>query len=61
MKVDRRKYMRDVIALENVEPKKKKGTLGKSGSRGGRFGKSSERTNSETSENFLKKSPISNP
>ena len=27
--------MRDVIALENVEPKKKKGTLCKSGSRGG--------------------------
>lgn len=34
--------MRDVIALENVEPKKKKGTLWKSGSRGGGFGKSSE-------------------
>ena len=27
---------------ENVEPKKKKGTLCKSSSRGGRFGKSSE-------------------
>ena len=30
--------MRDVIALENVEPKKKKGTLCKPGSRGGVFG-----------------------
>ena len=28
-------YIRDVMALENVEPKKKKGTLGKPGSRGG--------------------------
>ena len=29
-------------STKNVEPKKKKGTLGKPGSRGGRFGKSSE-------------------
>ena len=36
-------YIRDVMALRNVEPKKKKGTLWKPGSRGGRFGKSSER------------------
>ena len=28
-------YMRDVIALENKEPKKKKGTLSKSRPRGG--------------------------
>jgi len=34
--------MRDVMALENVEPKKKKGTLAKISDRGGRFGKSSE-------------------
>ena len=34
--------MRDVIALENKEPKKKKGTLWKPRPRGGRFGKSSE-------------------
>ena len=33
--------MRDVMALENVEPKKKKGTLAKIADRGGRFGKSS--------------------
>ena len=31
--------MRDVIALENVEPKKKKGTLAKIADRGGMFGK----------------------
>lgn len=31
--------MRDVIALENVEPKKKKGTLAKIADRGGGFGK----------------------
>ena len=36
---DRRKYMRDVIALENVEPKKKKGTLAKIADRGGRVWK----------------------
>ena len=35
-------YISDVIALRNVEPKKKKGTLWKLGSRGGMFGKSSE-------------------
>lgn len=52
--------MRDVIALENVEPKKKKGTLCKSGSRGGRFGKSSESRDITSIKNFLKKSPISN-
>ena len=34
--------MRDVIALENVEPKKKKGTLAKIAVGGGGFGKSSE-------------------
>ena len=34
--------MRDVIALENKEPKKKKGTLSKPRPRGGVFGKSSE-------------------
>ena len=53
--------MRDVIALENVEPKKKKGTLWKSGSRGGGFGKSSESRDITPTKNFLKKSPISNP
>ena len=53
--------MRDVIALENVEPKKKKGTLWKSGSRGGGFGKSSESRDITSIKNFLKKSPISNP
>lgn len=31
----RERYIRDVIALENVEPKKKKGTLWKPGSSGG--------------------------
>ena len=61
MKVDRRKYMRDVIALENVEPKKKKGTLAKIADRGGRFGKSSEGWDITPTKNFLKKSPISNP
>ena len=35
--------MRDVMALENVEPKKKKGTLAKIAVGGGRFGKMSER------------------
>ena len=48
-------------STKNVEPKKKKGTLWKPGSRGGRFGCAVCRGNSETSENFLKKSPISNP
>ena len=38
----RESYIRDVIALENVEPKKKKGTLSKPRPRGGGFGKSSE-------------------
>lgn len=47
--------MRDVIALENVEPKKKKGTLCKSGSRGGRFGKSSESRDITKYQKFFKK------
>ena len=47
--------MRDVIALENVEPKKKKGTLWKSGSRGGGFEKSSESRDRTSIKNFLKK------
>ena len=46
---------------KNVEPKKKKGTLCKSGSSGGRFGKSSESRDNTLAKNFLKKSPISNP
>ena len=49
--------MRDVIALENVEPKKKKGTLCKSGSRGGGFGKSSAGGDITPTKNFLKKMP----
>ncbi len=53
--------MRDVIALENVEPKKKKGTLWKSRPRGGGFGKSSGGRDITPTKNFLKKSPISNP
>ena len=61
MKVDRRKYMRDVIALENVEPKKKKGTLAKIADRGGRFGCAVCRSYNTPTKNFLKKSPISNP
>ena len=47
--------MRDVIALENVEPKKKKGTLCKSEHRGGGFGKSSESRDITPTKNFLKK------
>ncbi len=47
--------MRDVIALENVEPKKKKGTLAKIADRGGRFGKSSESRDITIAKNFLKK------
>ena len=54
-------YIRDVIALENKEPKKKKGTLWKSRPRGGGFGKSSESRDITSIKNFLKKSPISNP
>ena len=66
-----------MIALENVEPKKKKGTLAKIADRGGRFGKSSEsrdrkhiknflkkivyKADITSIKNFLKKSPISNP
>jgi len=69
--------MRDVIALENVEPKKKKGTLSKSRPRGGRFGKFTKSRDNKhiqnflkkivykadisPTKNFLKKSPISNP
>ena len=48
-------------STKNVEPKKKKGTLGKPGSRGGRFGKIVCRGNTIIAKNFLKKSPISNP
>ena len=48
-------YIRDVMALENVEPKKKKGTLCKSEHRGGRFGKSSEIGDITPTKNFLKK------
>ena len=47
--------MRDVIALKNVEPKKKKGTLCKSEHRGGVFGKSSESGDITPTKNFLKK------
>ena len=47
--------MRDVIALENKEPEKKKGTLWKSRPRGGRFGKSSESRDITSIKNFLKK------
>ena len=48
-------YIRDVMALENVEPKKKKGTLCKSGSRGGRFGCAVCRGDISPTKNFLKK------
>ena len=54
-KEDRRKYMRDVIALENVEPKKKKGTLCKSGSRGGGFGKFTKSRDNKHIKKFFKK------
>lgn len=47
--------MRDVIALENVEPKKKKGTLSKPRPRGGGFGKLSESRDITSIKNFLKK------
>ena len=50
-----RQYSGDVIALENVEPKKKKGTLCKSGSRGGRFGKFTKSRDIISIKNFLKK------
>lgn len=53
--------MRDVIALENKEPKKKKGTLSKPRPRGGGFGRGACRGNNTPTKNFLKKSPISNP
>ena len=57
----RESYIRDVIALENVEPKKKKGTLAKIADSGGGFGKSSESGDITSIKIFLKKSPISNP
>ncbi len=44
--------MRDVIALENVEPKKKKGTLAKIADRGGGFGKSSDWGDNSPTKNF---------
>ena len=47
--------MRDVIALENKEPKKKKGTLWKHRHRGGVFGKLSESRDITPTKNFLKK------
>ena len=47
--------MRDVIALENVEPKKKKGTLAKIADRGGGFGKSSESGDRSKYLKFFKK------
>ena len=47
--------MRDVIALENVEPKKKKGTLAKIAVGGGGFGKSSAVGDIISIKNFLKK------
>ena len=48
-------YIRDVIALENVEPEKKKGTLGKIADRGGVFGCAVCRANNTPTKNFLKK------
>ena len=45
-------YIRDVMTLENAEPKKKKGTLWKLGSSGGRFGKSSESRDNTPTKNF---------
>ena len=47
--------MGDVIALENVEPKKKKGTLAKIAVGGGRFGKYSAGGDITPTKNFLKK------
>ena len=47
--------MRDVIALENKEPKKKKGTLWKYRPRGGRFGWSAAERDNTPTKNFLKK------
>ena len=44
-----------MIALENVEPKKKKGTLAKPRPSGGRFGKSSESRDNTLAKIFLKK------
>lgn len=48
-------------STRNVEPKKKKGTLGKPGTRGGGLAAQSAEGIVKQSENFLKKSPISNP
>ena len=48
-------YIRDVMALENVEPKKKKGTLAKPRPRGGRFGKFTKSRDNSPTKNFLKK------
>ena len=48
-------YMRDVMALENVEPKKKKGTLAKTAGRGGGFGRAGCRSYITSIKNFLKK------
>ena len=53
--------MRDVIALENVEPEKRKVLYGNLAVGGGRFEKSSEIGDITPTKNFLKKSPISNP
>ncbi len=47
--------MRDVMALENVEPKKKKGTLAKIAVGGGRFGRAACRSYNTPTKNFLKK------
>ena len=54
-------YIRDVIALENVEPKKKKGTLYKPRHRGGVFEKFTKSRDNTPTKNFLKKLSISNP
>ena len=42
-------------SIENVEPKKKKGTLSKLGSRGGRFEKFTKSRDITPTKNFLKK------
>ena len=43
------------MALENVEPKKKKGTLAKIADRGGRFEKFTKSRDITPTKNFLKK------
>ena len=48
-------YIRDVMALENKEPKKKKGTLCKSEHRGGGFEKFTKSGDISPTKNFLKK------